>query len=584
MGFWTLKEKITKKDVIATLEDIGKLLELKGETPFKSRAYYKAARSIAAMEGDINDLAGEGKLTSLKGIGDALNKKITMLVTTGKLEYYEKLKSLIPPGHLEMLKIKGLGPKKIRMLYEKLGIKTIGELEYACTENRLVELTGFGKKTQDKILAGIEIFKSYQEKHLYADIIGEAKAILDSVRKQKDVFSASLAGSIRRCNEVIKDIDIIASTKDSHELANFFASLPYVRNITLKGETMVSVVLRSGVNCDLRIVSKEEFPYALHHFTGSREHNIAMRERAKQMGIEMNEYGLFRGDCIISCATETEIFSALGLTFIPPELRENMGEIEASESGGLPGLIEIKDVRGLLHIHTSASDGSDSLAAIVKAARKMGMEYIGITDHSKSAYYAGGLSADEIKRQHDIIDEMNAGNANFYIFKGIEADILPDGSLDYDDEILNSFDFVIAAVHSHFGMAEDEMTSRIEKALDNKFTTILAHPTGRLLLAREPYPVDVEKIIDIAAQKGKIIELNANPRRLDINWRYCKYAKEKGVKIAINPDAHNISGLADINFGVNIARKGWLEPSDCINCLGLEELKKFLSDRRSHRV
>ncbi len=572
-----MSEAITKKEVVRTLENIGKLLELSGETPFKSRAYYNAARSIAVMEDDINAFVSEGKLSSIKGIGDALDKKITELVTTGTLEYYEKLKNSIPPGYIEMLKIHGLGPKKIRRLYEKLKIETIGELEYACTENRLVELTGFGKKTQDKILTGIERLKGYKEKHLYAEIIDEAESLLNSVRGQKDVVSASLAGSIRRCNEVIKDIDILASTKNPLNLAGFFVSLPDVQDIRVKGETMVSVVLKSGINSDLRMVVEEKFPYALHHFTGSKEHNIAMRGRAKQMGIKMNEYGLYRGNSIIPCKCEDRIFSALGLSFIPPELRENMGEIEAAEIGELPKLVERKDIRGLLHIHTNASDGSDSLEAIVKAAKKMSMEYIGITDHSQSAYYAGGLSVDEIRKQHATIDEINKRERKFHIFKGIEADILPDGSLDYDDDILRSFDFVIAAIHSHFGMSEEEMNSRIIKALDNKFTTILAHPTGRLLLAREPYPIDIKKIIDFAARRGKVIELNANPRRLDLDWRYCKYASRQGVKIAVNPDAHNIHGLSHIDFGINIARKGWLKPSDCINCLNLEEMMEFLS-------
>ncbi|MDO9529383.1 MAG: DNA polymerase/3'-5' exonuclease PolX [Syntrophales bacterium] len=575
-----MDKTVTKKDVIAILEDIGKLLELKGETPFKSRAYYSAARNIAVTEEDINVLVSEKNLTSIKGIGDALNQKITELVTTGALEYYEKLKSSIPPGHIEMLRIEGLGPKKTRALYEKLHIETIGELEYACTENRLVELTGFGKKTQDKILIGIERLKRYQERRLYADIIGEAESIIDSILKHKDVISASLAGSIRRCNEVIKDIDIVASAKDPRNFADFFVSLPEVRDITARGETRVSVVLESGVNGDLRIVSEEAFPYALHHFTGSKEHNIAMRGKAKRMGIKMNEYGLFRENSIIPCESEKQIFAALGLSFIPPELRENMGEIEAAESGELPDLVERKDIRGLLHIHTSASDGSDSLEAIVDAAKKMGMEYIGVADHSQYAYYAGGISADEIKRQHGIIDEINGREEGFHIFKGIEADILPDGSLDYDEDILRSFDFVIAAVHSNFRMSEEEMNSRLTRALENKYTTILAHPTGRLLLAREPYSVDVEKIIDAAARLGKVIELNANPYRLDLDWRYCRYATKQGVKIAINPDAHNTETLRHVDFGINIARKGWLEPTDCINCLSLEEMKEFLYAHR----
>jgi DNA polymerase (family 10) len=574
------KEPISKKDIAAILQEIGKLLELKGENPFKSRAYLAAARTIETMESDITSLVEEGTLSSIKGIGTALEKKITELITTGQLEYYENLKASIPPGLLEMIRIQNLGPKKIRALHEKLNITTVGELEYACIENRLVGLPGFGRKTQDNILTGIELLKRYNERHLYSEIIEEAEDLLNIIHNNRYVVNACLAGSIRRLSETVKDIDIVVSTEKPLKLSDFFTALPQVAEITAKGSTKVSVLLESGVQTDLRIVTEQQYPYALHHFTGSKEHNVAMRSRAKKMDIKINEYGLFGGNgLIISCRSEEGIFSTLGLSFINPELRENTGEIEAAGNGQIPELIRESDIRGLLHIHTNASDGSDSLESIVRDAREMGLEYIGISDHSRSAYYAGGLSIDDIKKQHEQIDRINESEPDFFILKGIESDILPDGSLDYDDSILSTFDFVIGAIHSNFGMPMDEMNTRIMKAIENPFLTILAHPTGRLLLAREPYRIDMEKIIDHAAEMGKFIELNANPHRLDLDWRFCRYAKNKKVKIAINPDAHNADGLRHIKFGINIARKGWITSLDCINCLGHEEIKKCLQNR-----
>jgi DNA polymerase (family X) len=575
-----VKKMVTKETVIKILEDIAVLLELTGENPFKSRAYMNAARNLEKVESDLNEVVQQGKIYEIEGIGDAIGKKIVELMTTGELEYYDKLKTSVPPGHLEMLKISGLGPKKIHALYEQLGIKTIGELEYACHENRLVELKGFGKKSQENILAGIEKLKIYKERRLYAEVEGQAEALLKSLKEYKNISAISIGGSLRRGNETVKDIDILASSSNPEKLAQAFANLDEVDSVIASGETKVSVNLKSGINADLRIVTKDEFPYALHHFTGSKEHNTAMRGRAKDMGIKMNEYGLFRGEKNIKCLSEEDIFSALNLQFIPPELRENMGEIEAAEKGILPLLVEEKDVQGLFHIHTNFSDGTDTLESIVLAAKKMGLKYIGISDHSRSAYYAGGLKVEDIQRQHELIDKLNDKHAPFYIFKGTEADILPDGSLDYDEGILARFDFVIAAVHSNFNMSAMEMTGRINKALQNNYTTMLAHPTGRLLLSREPYALNIMEIIDAAAQFGKALELNANPHRLDLDWRNCIHAKKKGVKIAINPDAHQTGGLQDISFGVKIARKGWLTKGDCLNCLNLKGMKAYLLNKQ----
>ncbi|MBP8696288.1 MAG: DNA polymerase/3'-5' exonuclease PolX, partial [Syntrophobacterales bacterium] len=490
---------IPLKDVIRILEEIGVLLELKGESPFKSIAYANAARRLESLDEDLDALVSRGGLTSIKGIGEALSRKITELVTTGRLEYYEKLKASVPPGHLEMLRIPGLGPKKIRALHEKLSIETLGELEYACMENRLVELPGFGARTQEKILAGIEHLKRYRERRLCSEALAAAEPLLAKLQGHPGVVEASMAGSLRRGNETVKDIDLVAAANDSDALSSWFASQLDVESVIARGGTKVSVFLKAGINADLRIVSPREYPFALHHFTGSKEHNVAMRGRAKQLGIKMNEYGLFRDDALLTCRSEQEVFAALGLAWVPPELRENTGELEAAETGVMPSLVEMKDIRGIFHIHTTASDGASTLEALVAAAKRMGLEYIGITDHSESAFYAGGLTPEDVRKQHRAIDALNRRDPAFRIFKGIEADILPDGRLDYDEATLGSFDFVIAAVHSHFGMSGEEMTRRILRALENRRTTILAHPTGRLLLAREPYALDLERVIDAAA-------------------------------------------------------------------------------------
>jgi DNA polymerase (family 10) len=571
---------VTKETVIDVLEEIATLLELIGENPFKSRAYLTAARNLEKLDVDFYSLVKENRLSEVGGIGEAINKKITELMTTGKLEYYENLKASVPSGHREMLKIPGLGPRKIHALYEQLDIKTIGELEYACHENRLVELKGFGQKTQEKILAGIEKLKLYQARRLYADVENEAQMLISRLKDSQYIIDMSIAGSLRRLSETVKDIDIVVSSRNPDKLAEYFAGLPQVDKISARGSTKVSVTLQSGINSDLRIVSEAEFPHALLHFTGSAVHNTVLRGRAKDMGLKINEYGLWRQEENIICQSEEEIFAHLGLKFIPPELRENMGEIEAAEKGTLPTLIDEKDVQGLFHVHTNFSDGADSIEMMVRQAKKMGLKYLGISDHSQSASYAGGLKVEDVQRQHELIDALNARDNSFYIFKGTEADILPDGSLDYDEKILAGFDFVVAAIHSGFNMSDEEMTGRIKIALQNPFTTMLAHPTGRLLLAREPYAVNIREIIDTAAKYDKVLELNANPQRLDLDWRQCIYARKKGVKISINPDAHQTARLNDLTYGVNIARKGWLEKNDCLNCLSLSEIKGYLRNKK----
>jgi DNA polymerase (family 10) len=563
-----------KKEVAHILGDISIFLELKGENPFKSRAYSNASRIIENIEGDISKLAESGELLKIKGIGSGISEKITEIVKTGKLEYYEELKKSIPTGHIEMLKIPGIGPKRIKTLFEKLDIKSVGELEYACKENRLIELDGFGVKSQENILKGIENYKKYREQYLFSEALNSAEKIYNKLKNHKDIIRVCIAGSLRRKKEIVKDIDIIASSKNSKSVMDFFASLEEVNSITAKGETKTSIVLKTGINADLRIVSDKEYPYALHHFTGSKEHNTIMRSRAKKMKMKMNEYGIFKGDKIVLCKDEVEIFGALKLHFIPPEVREGLDEVDYAEKNEFPKFIEDSDIKGIIHIHSNYSDGINAIEELAKAIEKMGYSYLGIADHSKSAFYAKGLSEERIIEQHKEIDELNRKYKNVRILKGIEVDILPNGELDYPDDVLKTFDFVIASVHSKFGMSENDMTNRIMKAINNKYVNILGHITGRLLLAREPYKIDIKKVVEEASRNNVTIELNANPYRLDIDWRELKYVYEHNGKICINPDAHNIEGINDVKYGIGIARKGWTTPDKVINTFSYEEIMK----------
>jgi len=571
---------MTKQEVSEILDEIGTLLELKGENPFKSRAYANASRTIAALEMDLDEAVRTGALKEVKGIGAALFEKITELVTTGKLAYFEELKAAVPAGLLEMIRIPGLGPKRARLIHDQLGISTIGELEYACNENRLLKLEGFGPRMQEKILQGIQYVRKQKGQFHYPVAADEAEKLYDALKAHKAVERIAVAGSLRRKKEVVKDIDLLVSAERSEPVMEAFTALPEVEEVVAKGETKSSVRLKSGINADLRVVSEAEFPYALHHFTGSKEHNIAMRGRAQRLGFKMNEYGLFQGEKLVPCKNEEEIFSKLGLAYIPPELREDMGEIAAAESKKLPKLVEEKDIKGIFHNHTVYSDGSATLEAMVEAARSAGYEYIGISDHSRSAQYAHGLEIERVREQQGKIDALQKKYKDITIFKGTECDILPDGSLDYPDDVLASFDFVIVSIHSKFKMTEAGMTARILKAIQNPYVTILAHPTGRLLLTREAYPVDMPKIIRAAGDHGVVIELNANPMRLDLDWRLGPTALEMGVPVSINPDAHSVEGVRDVRYGVGIARKGWLTRESVFNTKSAAEMKKVLAQRR----
>lgn len=566
-----------EKQVVAQfLNEIALFLELKGENQFKVRAYQNAARTVELLNEDLRELIKSGKIKEIKGIGKTLADNITELVVTGNLTYYQELKQSIPLGLLEIIKIPGLGPKKAAKLYDALGIASIAELEYACRENRLIELKGFGPKSQENILKGIDHIKKYRGQFIYADVFLEGEKLIADLKECADVIDISIAGSLRRFKEIVKDIDILVSSKDSLKVMDFFTELSQVTEVISKGATKTSVTLHSGINVDLRVVAPDEFYYALHHFTGSKEHNTALRHRAKTMGIKINEYGLFQGEERIEVDSELGFFQALGLSYIPPELRENMGEIEAAQEGKLPNLLEFGDIQGVFHIHTNYSDGRDTLEELVAEAKKAGFKYLGISDHSQTAVYAGGLKVAAILKQKKEIDKFNEANPDFYVFQGIESDIHADGSLDYPDDILKEFDFVIASIHSGFSITGEKATQRLIKAMENPYLTMLGHPTGRILLGREGYGPDMQKVIQAAKENKVIIELNASPYRLDIDWRYLKSAKEKGVLISINPDAHRKKELYDTVYGVKMARKGWLEKKDVFNTLSVEEVKEYL--------
>ena len=478
-----------------------------------------------------------------------------------------------------MLRIPGLGPKKIKALMEELKIHSVGELEYACHENRLLDLPGFGAKTQENILKGIKGLTAYAGRYLAVSVQREADEIVHALREAEGAVRVSVAGSLRRHKGVVKDMDLVASG-DPDALMDAVADHPLVEEVTARGDTKLTAHLNSGVNLDLRVVPDDSFPYALQHFTGSKDHNIELRGRAVSMELKSNEYGLFKGKKNIPCKDEEDIYEKLGLTYIPPELREAMGEIDAAQKEELPELVEPEDIRGALHVHTIASDGSSTLEEMVETARNLGLSYIGITEHSQSAAYARGLEPDRVKKEFERIDRLNGELEGFTVLKGIEADILQDGSLDYPDEILASFDFVMGSVHSNFTMPEDRMTDRICKALRNPYLDILGHPTGRLLLTREPYAVNMEKVLQCAADNGKDVELNAHPYRLDLDWRLMPQAKALGIKIAICPDAHDTKDLLYTLTGVNTARKGWLTNDDVLNTMTAEELKAYFAKKR----
>jgi DNA polymerase (family 10) len=591
---------MTKNDIADVLNEIGTLLELKGENPFKVRAYHSGARVLEGIEdAELATLIREKRLESVKGLGEALAQKISELHTTGRLKFYEQLKASIAPGLVEMLQIPGLGAKKVRALHEKLGIDSIAALAAACADGRVAELDGFGEKSQEKILTGIKNREAYGQRHLWWDAWLLAEPILAGLSALPQVVRAEAAGSLRRGLETIGDLDFLVAAREVAPVVEWFTRLPEVQEVTAQGETKASVRFASGLQADLRLVPEDQFVFALHHFTGSKDHNVQMRQRALARGLSLSEWGLVpaEGEGTAKekaekekaekrktgkpAKTEADIFKALGLHFIPPELREGLGEIEAAEAGELPRLVELGDLRGAFHNHTTATDGRNTLAEMVAAAEVLGWEYLGIADHSKSSFQADGLSEAKLLKQVEEIRALNASRRfKTHVFSGTECDILPDGRLDFDQSILKQLDYTVVSVHSAFSQDEATMTARIVRAIEQPHVTMLGHLTGRLLLRREGYAVNTAKIIDAAIANGVIIELNANPQRLDMDWRYWRRAAERGLLCSINPDAHDTAGLEFVRAGVNAARKGWLTAKQVLNTRPLAEMEKFIELRK----
>ncbi len=583
-----------KDRVAEILSEIGKLLELKGENPFKTRAYENAARALESLTEPLDKLVAENRLGAIKGIGEGIQKKITELVTSDQLAYYDELKASVPTGLVEMLQIPGLGPKKVKALNDKLGLETIEQLEAACHAGKIAGLDGFGEKTQTKILEGIQFKRTYASRHLLSDALMVAEPILESLRGQPDVIRCSTGGSVRRQKEIIGDIDFLVSSKKPANVIEFFTTQPGVMSVSAKGDTKASVIVQGGIQADLRVVSDAEFPFALMYFTGSKEHNIVLRQRAIERGLRLNEYGLFKSKeetrdakLLVACKTEEEIYRQLDLAYIPPELREDKGEFLAAEKDELPKLIEWTDLKGSLHNHSNWSDGRHPLEDIAAHMRELGCAYWAITDHSKSSFVANGLDPKRVREQLKAIKKINDSYAkegsDFRLLTGSEVDILADGKLDFDDELLEELDVVVASVHQGFSHNEAEMTKRIIRAAENPYVHMLGHLTGRLLLEREPYKVNQQAVIDACAATGTWIELNANPYRFDLDWRQWPYAKSKGVKCVINCDAHRNEHARFLRLGAGIASKGWLTKADVINTLPLPKLLKELQRKRSRR-
>lgn len=583
---------MTKGQIAEVLEQIATLLELKGENPFKVRAYANAARSLETFGGNIPDLQDEEALAKIPGIGKSIAEKIKELAATGTLKYLEELRVQFPEAILELFSISGLGAKKIKALYESLKVSSIEQLQKACEDGRVAQLPGFGETTQAKICQAIEQRAKHAGYFQFGQIAAEAETLRADLAAHHETLQIEIAGSYRRRKEIVHDVDLVVATKKPDAITKFFVIHPLVESIIAQGPTKSSVRLRSGIQCDLRVVSSAEYPFALAYFTGNKEHNIELRSRALKRGWTLNEYRLapLMADPkakkkrpvtkIPKVRNEVELYRALGLDFIPPELRENCGEFEAAEKHALPTLIEKENLRGTFHCHTVASDGHNSLEEMANAAHALGLEYLGIAEHSKSSIQAHGLDEAKLRAQVAAIRTLNKKFDGFRLFAGVECDILRDGRLDFADEVLAELDFVVASIHSVFNLSESEMTKRVIRAMENRYVTILGHPTGRLLLQREPYHIGIPAILDAAAATGTWIELSAAPKRLDLDWRWWPLAKEKGVKCAIDPDAHRAERLQDLWFGIGIARKGWLTKSDVMNCLPLGNIELELKRKR----
>jgi DNA polymerase (family X) len=567
---------IHNADIAAIFNRIGDLLDIKGDNPFRIRAYRDGARTVSELSRSVAEMIeGEEDLKTLPGIGKDLAAKIEEIVRTGSLSFLEQLEAEVPSGLAELLKISGLGPRKVSALHKKLGISTLAQLKDAIRSKKIRTLEGFGEKTEQNITKELERLAASARRIKLATADEIARPLLDSLRETKGVKLVEIAGSYRRRRETVGDLDILVIHAPGAGVMERFIAYDDVQTVVSHGPTRSSVLLKSGVQVDLRAVGEESYGAALLYFTGSKAHNIAVRRIAVKKDLKINEYGVFKGKKRVAGRTEEGVYRQVGLPFIPPELREDRGEIEAAAQGRLPNLLTLEDIRGDLHSHTTRTDGHAGLEEMALAARDRGYEYLGITEHSKHVTVAGGLDADELRAHIRAIDRLNEHLEGIILLKGIEVDILEDGSLDLPDDVLRKLDYTVCSVHSRFNLPRDRQTDRIIRAMDNPYFGILGHPSGRLINERRPYDIDMEQVIKAAAEKQCFLELNAHPDRLDLNDIHLKLARELGVKVAVSTDAHSTEGLNAMRFGVWQARRGWIEPGDVLNTRSWPELKKI---------
>jgi DNA polymerase (family 10) len=575
-------ETMDKKAVAQVLEQIAAFMELKGENPFRIRAFRTAARTINGLPGDLRNALEDGSLASTKGIGPATLQIVTELATTGRASLLEDLREQVPAGLVEMLAISGLGVAKIRQIHEVLDIDSLPELEAAALNGRLAKLPRFGQKTSENILKGIAFLRQASAFRLSHHALEEAQGLKKALERLPGVSQAWVAGEVRRRSEVVSDLVLVlVADVPPAELFERLSRLPGIHEFAGQDERRITLRFAGGASAQIVVTTPMNAGTVLVQATGSDAHLEELATYAAGRGYNLSGAALWRGSDFVATPSETHLYRALGLDDIPPELREGMGEIEAAASGKLPRLIERGDLRGFLHCHTTYSDGSNSVEELALACREAGYSYAGLTDHSQAAAYAGGLRPEDLERQADEIDAVNARVEGIRILKGIEADILVDGRLDYDERLLARLDFVIGSIHSRFNLGEKEMTARMLAAIDNPYLTIIGHPTGRLLLSRDPYGVDLDAVFEKAAKQGVAMEINADPHRLDLDWRVLRAARKRGVMISIGADAHSIAGIANVEYGIGVARKGWLGPDDVLNARSLDEFLAFVAKRKA---
>jgi DNA polymerase (family 10) len=569
---------IRNADIATIFNEIADLLGIQGDNPFRIRAYRNAARAVQDLGRELRDMAGRKEdLTTLPGIGADLAAKIAEIVKTGQAETLEKLRKQFPPGITDLLRVPNLGPKRVKALFEDLKIESLEQLETAAREGKIGNLAGFGEKLEQQILESIQAKVDTGKRFLRAGIMPYAEALVKYLETVPGVEKVAIAGSYRRARETVGDIDILVVADGESRVMDRFVHYDETAEVLAHGDTKSSIALRSGVQVDIRAVEDKSFGAALQYFTGSRDHNIALRKRGQERGLKINEYGVFKGERWVAGKTEEDVYAEVGLPFIPPELREDSGEIDAAESKRLPELVKLADMRGDLHMHTTGSDGKNTIREMAEAARARGYEYIAVTEHSRRLAMVGGLDEKRLMKQMEEIDRLNGELKGIAVLKGIEVDILEDGSLDLPDSVLGKLDLVIGSIHSRFKYSSDRQTERVLRAMAHPHFSIFAHPTGRLLLEREPYPIDLPRIIRQAGQRGCCIELNAQPLRLDLTDIFCRMAKEFGALVSINTDAHSARDLDFMGYGVGQARRGWLEKKDVLNTRSLKSLYTVLA-------